>query len=308
MRAFAGQIPNGGEERIAVFNSLGFPNTGYVHLALKDPATKSRVVDVESGRPAPAQVWESGTGKVLRFRASSVPAMGYKSYRIEADGPAAAGAAVSTDPRARTIENQFYRLTLSEDGSIASLFDKELKSELFEAPGSMTGNQFIFKDNKWRDHSPNAATIEVENAGALCSTLKAESKAFGIFGRITRRYTLCDGEKRVDIANSFTKEPARATRRNVFYAFPFAVPDGVFHIDIPGVVAKYPDEFRPETHWNYMPAQSFVSVSNERMNIVLATREAPNFSFRAMRNISTTFLCRTRRARASSRCPLPSRR
>jgi alpha-mannosidase len=284
LRAFAGQIPNEGEERIAVFNSLGFPNTVYIHLALKDPATTPRVVDVESRHPAPAQVWESGTGKVLRFRASSVPAMGYKSYRIEAGGPAAVGETVSTDPRARTIENQFYRLTLGEDGSIASLFDKELKSELFEAPGSMMGNQFIFKDNNWRDHSPNAATIEVENAGALSSTLKAESKAVGIFGRITRRYTLCDGEKRLDIANSFAKEPGTGnSAETIFYAFPFAVPDGVFHIDIPGVVAKYPDEFRPETHWNYMPAQSFVSVSNERMNIVLATREAPNFSFRAMR-------------------------
>ncbi|MCI0542006.1 MAG: hypothetical protein L0Z50_42965, partial [Verrucomicrobiales bacterium] len=284
LSAFAGQISSAGEERVAVFNSLGFPHTGYVHLALKNPATKSRVVDVESGLPAPAQVWESSTGKVLRFRASSVPAMGYKTYRLEAGGPAAVDAAVSANPHTRTIENQFYRLTLGEDGSIASLFDKELKSELFEAPGSMMGNQFIFKDNDWRDYSPKACTIEVENAGALGSTLKAESKAVSIFGRITRRYTLCDGEKRVDIANSFTKEPGTGnSAETIFYAFPFAVPDGVFHVDIPGVVAKYPDEFRRETHWNFMPAQSFVSVSNKRMNIVLATREAPNFSFRAMR-------------------------
>ena len=93
-----GPIPNGGEERVAVFNSLGFPNTGYVQLSLEDPATTPRVVDVESRRPAPSQVWESGTGKVLRFKASLVPAMGYKSYRIEAGGPAAVGAAVCTDP------------------------------------------------------------------------------------------------------------------------------------------------------------------------------------------------------------------
>ncbi|MGH9427140.1 MAG: hypothetical protein ACRD2L_12655, partial [Terriglobia bacterium] len=32
-----------------------------------------------------------------------------------------------------------------------------------------------------------------------------------------------------------------------------------------------------------MPAQSFVSVSNERLSVLLATREAPNFAFRSMR-------------------------
>ena len=102
----------------------------------------------------------------------------------------------------------------------------------------------------------------------------------------------------MDIANSFTKEPGTSnSAETIFYAFPFAVPDSVFHIDIPGVVAKYPDEFRPETHWNYMPAQSFVSVSNERMNIVLATREAPNFSFRRCGSISITFLYRSARRR-----------
>ncbi len=280
------QIPNEGERRIAVFNSLSFPHTGLIDVPLTDKAApdRVRVVDVESGRAAPVQVWESGGTKTLRFRASSIPAAGYKSFRIEhaADSPAAA--TVPADARARTLENQFYRMSLSTDGSIASLFDKDLKAEIFDRPDSLLGNQFIFKDDSWRDHSPQSTVITVENSGAICSTLKAESAPMGIFPRITRRYTLCDGEKRLEIGNSFTKEPGTTnSAETIFYAFPFAVPGGVFHIDIPGVVAKYPQEFRQETHWTYMPAQSFVSVSNDRMNVVLATREAPNFVFRSMR-------------------------
>ncbi|MGH9661573.1 MAG: glycosyl hydrolase-related protein [Bryobacteraceae bacterium] len=285
LRALAAQIPNGGENRIAVFNSLGFEQTGFVDLPLTSSQTgRSRVIDVESGRPAASQVWEAGGKKLLRFRASSVPAIGYRSFRIEAAGEEPATAKVSADAARRTIENQFYRVMLSEDGSIASLFDKDLKAEIFEAPGAMLGNQFIFKDDTWRDHSPRSATITVENAGELCSTLRSESARVSIFPRNTRRYTLCDGEKRLEIANSFTKEPGTSnSAETIFYAFPIAVPGGIFHIDIPGVVARYPDEFRQETHWTYMPAQSFVSVSNNRMNVVLATREAPNFSFRTMR-------------------------
>jgi len=288
LNALAGQISNGGEERVAVFNSLGFAHTGYVDLPLKAGGKPSRVIDVETGKAAPAQVWEASTGKMLRFRASAVPAIGYKSFRIEPAAAAPARPTVAADPKARLLENQFYRLTLAEDGSIASLFDKDLKAELFEstglAPGAMLGNQFIFKDVDWNEHLPKPGEITIENAGALCSTLKAESNPMGIFRRITRRYTLCDGEKRLEIANSFTKEAGKSNSpETILYAFPFAVTDGGFHIDVPGVVAKYPEEFRKETHWTYMPAQSFVSVDNARMNIVLATREAPDFSFRTAR-------------------------
>jgi alpha-mannosidase len=286
IRTLASQIPGAGEHRIAVFNSLSFARTGLVELPLTETAVPEqvRVVEIQNGSTAASQVWESGGRKTLRFRASSVPALGYKTFRVEPANEPAARPALAADSGVRTLENQFYRLTLSHDGSIAALFDKELKAEVFEPPGSLSGNQFIFKDDRWRDHSPQSAVITVENAGAICSTLKAESAPMGIFPRITRRYTLCDGEKRLEIGNSFTKEPGTSnSAETVFYAFPINVPDGIFHIDIPGVVARYPEEFRPETHWTYMPAQSFVSVSNQRMNVVLATREAPNFVFRTMR-------------------------
>jgi alpha-mannosidase len=282
----AEKIPSGGEQRVAVFNSLGFPHTGYVDLPIKNESFD--VVDTDNGQVVPAQIWEGSKGKVLRFRASSVPAIGYKSFRIQPAVKAPVRSGVAADSKARRLENQFYRLTLAEDGSIASLFDKDLKAELFEASGAgpnpMLGNQFIFKDEAWKDHLTGALAIDVENEGALCSTLKAESAPMGRFRRITRRYTLCDGEKRLDISNSFTKEGGKSnSAETILYAFPFAVEDGAFHIDIPGVVARYPEDFRKETHWTYMPAQSFVSVDNKRMNIVLATREAPDFSFRTAR-------------------------
>ncbi|MCA1584929.1 MAG: hypothetical protein LC791_09215 [Acidobacteria bacterium] len=285
MNSIAAQVSSEGEQRIAVFNSLSFPRTGLVDVPLSDKMIPGqvRVVDVDTKRTMPSQVWDSGGRRVARFMAAPVPAVGYKSFRIE-QGSDSSSVPVRVDAAARTLENQLYRVTLSADGSIASVFDKEVKAELFDATGSLSGNQFIFKDDNWRDHSPKAAAITVENAGSIGSSLKAESPPMGIFPRITRSYTLCDGQKRLEIRNSFTKEPGTSnSAETVFYAFPFAMPQGVFHIDIPGVVAKYPDEFRRETHWTYMPAQSFVSVSNDRMNVVLATREAPNFVFRSMR-------------------------
>ncbi|MGH9427141.1 MAG: hypothetical protein ACRD2L_12660, partial [Terriglobia bacterium] len=236
----------------AVFNSLAFPHTDLVELPLDGKTAQQpvKVVDVESNREAPSQVVEIGGQKKLRFPALAVPAVGYKSFRIERGVASSSAPAVKADAQARTLENQFYRLTLTADGSVASLLDKELKLEIFETAGLYRGNQFIFKDDDWRDHSPASATITVENQGAVSATLKVVSPPLGIFPRLTRRYSLHDGLKRLDIQNNFTKEPGKTdSAETVFYAFPFAVAGGAFRIDIPGVVAQYPEEFRQETEW-----------------------------------------------------------
>ncbi len=290
LAAFAADIPGAGERGVAVFNSLPFESGGVVELPARQvgraPET-IRIVDVASGHEAVVEPKPDGS---VRFLASSVPALGYRSYRIgnpdtaSAARPAGGKGGVRADARARTIENQFYRLTLAPDGSISGLWDKDLGAELLDVRASFRGNQFVFKDDVWRDHSPASARIAVEDQGPLGATLRVEGAPSGIFPRLTMRYTLPVGGKRVDIVNSFTKEPGTtSSAETVFYAFPFAVPGGGFHMDIPGVVARYPEEFRKETQWTYMPAQSFVAASSERMNIVLATREAPNFAFRSMR-------------------------
>ncbi len=286
LAAAAGQIPSGGERRVALLNSLSYPYSDVAEVPLEGDSAAGgvRVIDVDTGRELPSQIRESETGRKLTFLAQAVPAVGYRSFRLERVGSSAPAPAVTADAAARRLENQFYRLTLTPDGSIASLFDKELNAEVFDAGSSYRGNQFIFKDDDWRDHSPAAAEIAVEGQGPVSATLKVVSSPMGLFPRSTRRYTLHAGLKRLDLTNSFTKEPGKTnSAETVFYAFPFAVPGGMFHVEIPGVVAKYPDEFRPETEWTYMPAYSFVSASNDRVSMVLASREAPNFSFRSMR-------------------------
>ena len=146
------------------------------------------------------------------------------------------------------------------------------------------GNQFVFKDDTWQDASPSSAAVSVENSGQVSSTLHVAAAPTSIFSNLTTRYTLYDGVKRLDIENTFTKQPGKtASNETVFYAFPFAAAGGQWRLDIPGVVARYPQDFRPETDWSIFPAQSFVSVANDLVNVVLATREAPNFEFGSMR-------------------------
>ena len=64
----------------------------------------------------------SGNRKTIRILAENVPSMGYKVFEIR-DGAGAnfSNAATLTG---NIIENNFYRLTLANDGAITSLIDK----------------------------------------------------------------------------------------------------------------------------------------------------------------------------------------
>jgi hypothetical protein len=286
LEALASQISSAGKRSFASFNSLSFPHTDVVEFALDEGAAAGsvKVVDAGTNQEVPSQIVDARGRRTMLVLVSEVPPVGYRSFRIESGAAAAGATAVKANAVERTLENEFYRLVLAPDGSIARLFDKELNVETFVAKSPHRGNQFIFKDDAWRDHSPASAEIEAENQGPVSASLKAVAVPVSIFPRSVQRYTLHAGLKRLDIENSFTKEPGTtASAETVFYAFPFDVPGGVFHLDIPGVVARYPDEFRAETAWAYMPAQSFAAASNDRVTMLLATREVPNVAFCAMR-------------------------
>ena len=85
LRALSEQIPSGGEERLAIFNSLSFPQGGLVDIPLDQKTTSEdvKIVEVEVNRELPSQIMELETGRSLRFRVESILPFGYKSYRIE---------------------------------------------------------------------------------------------------------------------------------------------------------------------------------------------------------------------------------
>jgi len=256
LRAFAAEIPNHGENRVAVFNSLSFPVSDIAEIRLEGKLAQGRlaVVDVQTGRPALSERGWAAGGMVLRFRADDVPALGYRTYRIEQAAAAEAPAAVADEPASTALENEFLRLVLAADGTMASLVDRHTGKEMLDLNSPHRGNQFIFMNDAWQPASPRRATIRSAPRGSLEATLEVQAEPTGIFPALSSRYTLYAGLNRLEIENSFTKAPGRSgSNETVFYAFPFAAPKGRFCLDMPGVVARYADDFRPETDWTIMP-------------------------------------------------------
>jgi alpha-mannosidase len=148
LTAIAGRIavdPGKGTP-IVVFNPLSWPQTGLVQAVVSSLDPGLYVHDA-AGRPARMQAKPAGTsgsdldvaqgrhlvpGRPLEFLATDVPALGYKTYYLrKAEPPAGPVTGAVTEGPLRTIETDFYKITLAP-GGIASLYDKELGREVLD--------------------------------------------------------------------------------------------------------------------------------------------------------------------------------
>ena len=169
-----------------VFNPLSWMRSDYADIPW-DGATAVHVVDKTTGQEVPSQRVELGGKRYLRFMASQVPSLGYKVFEIrDGEGQQTANA-VSVNES--VIENQYYQVTVGENGAIVSWKDKTRNNrELVKQIDGLAVN----------DLGAGSGSIRVENEGSVCATLVAESSSPLDH---TSRITLFRDLPRVDIQN-----------------------------------------------------------------------------------------------------------
>lgn len=127
-----------------VLNTLGWERSGLVAVDAP-PREGLALVDVETGRAAPTQTIrdEDGQERLLAL-ADHVPSYGYRAYawREAAAGPAPASELRATE---RELETPYLRLTLDEQGHIASCYDKRAGREVI-AEGEAGNVLLAFED------------------------------------------------------------------------------------------------------------------------------------------------------------------
>ncbi|MDE3200722.1 MAG: alpha-mannosidase [Acidobacteriota bacterium] len=113
---------------IVVYNPLNIAREDVVEAKVKFPGAEPSAVTVTGpdGHEMPAQISD---GKVIFV--AKVPSVGFAVYNVRAASKDEASTLKVTD---RTLENADYRVTLNNDGDIASVFDKKLGKELLSAP------------------------------------------------------------------------------------------------------------------------------------------------------------------------------
>jgi alpha-mannosidase len=288
---------------IVVFNPLSFTRTDIVTVPRVLLEEHAVLVDAENGRkvlfqtveldgpqaPAPHAAGRYALGQIDRrelmslvFVAEDVPAMGYKTYRIEPnDGTPAAAAPADiegirlADTR---IENRFYRIELNpRTGTVTSIYDKELGREVVDRQAPHQFNQLITRWVKTgQQENPVEAKIRKGQAGPVYGSLVVSASGAGC-PQLTQEIILYADLKRIDFANRVLKDSTPAME--VYFAFPFNVENPDFHFEgTNSVIKPLRDQF-PGSNCNYYAAQHWADVSDGAWGATLAPRDAHLLEF-----------------------------
>ena len=118
---------------VVVFNPLNIVREDLVEATVSFPGGAPNAVHVTApdGKEVPAQMSD---GKVIFL--ARVPSTGYAVYDVH-PGPGPTEHESSLRISEHSLENEYYRLQINEDGDVASIFDKRINRELLAAPARL---------------------------------------------------------------------------------------------------------------------------------------------------------------------------
>ncbi|HWR50199.1 MAG TPA: hypothetical protein VN428_03775 [Bryobacteraceae bacterium] len=127
--------------KVAVFNALPWTRDGVVEVAHSGAAVLS-LRDASTGDVVPAEATPEG----FRFRARSVPSLGYRTYSVIEESGQAGTATQAAADTAPVLENAYFRLKLDPArGPISSLLDKKSGLELVDGDAASGFGQSLYE-------------------------------------------------------------------------------------------------------------------------------------------------------------------
>jgi alpha-mannosidase len=257
--ALGNQIQKTGTNtRFYVFNQLSwnrddvadFPYSGSISV---------KVIDVSTQLEVPSQVVSLNGVQYLRIFAPNIPSIGYKVFEIQ-PGLSAILPDAATFVNG-VFENDYYKLTISENGSITSLQDKSDGN--YEYTGISALNDFGIG-------SLSTGSYTVENAGPVSVTLNCTSDSPYTH---TNRFTLYKSVERVDIDDELNQDIQNTT---VTYRFPLNLDNTtVWHEEVGAVInaklasngGHYSDQ---NARYDWLTANHFVHVGNPTRGMTIS--------------------------------------
>jgi hypothetical protein len=281
---------------IAVFNTLGWTRSGLIQAFIDHeilPADrKFRILDSQSGAEIPAQRMRGrAEGSYWAFWVKDVPAMGFKSFRIEV-APENLQKPKEARPSATVLENSFYRLEISpRTGAVISLLDRETGRQLVDAGAPWHLGQFIYeravdradfdrpsfpKEHPFQRIAARKVQIGAEVAGPIWQglTVKAESEGCTGSDGVTTEIRLYETEKRIEFLFTVRKE-AVTSPEAIYVAFPFNAPGGKVVYEAQGGLAAPGEGQLPGSSSDWQTIQSFVAVRDQDGQILLGSDQIP---------------------------------
>ncbi|MFT3893232.1 MAG: hypothetical protein QM730_16505 [Anaerolineales bacterium] len=256
-------IPKSGDAPcFYVFNPLSWERTDFADIPLNS-SNPVYAIDKTNGEEVPSQIVDVDGKKYLRILASQIPSLGYKVFEIR-DGEGQKSARTVT-VNGNVIENQYYQVTVAENGAITSWKDKARNNrELVKQIDGVTVN----------DLGAGSGSIRVENEGPVSVTLVVESSAPL---NHTTRITLFGGVPRVEIRNTIGQN----FEETQIWAFGFDLPNpNVWHEEVGALInAKLATDgghYSPRinnSRYDWLTLNHFMDMSSGDLGVTLSNAD-----------------------------------
>lgn len=207
---------------IVVFNPLNVEREDLVEAKVDFPHGTPRAVRVTGadGKEVPAQIED---GKVIFL--AKAPSVGYAVYSVT---PAETQSRSSLKVTNSSLENARYRVTLNQNGDVASIFDKALNKELLSAPMRLAISNDVptiypawnmdYKDEQAapRAYVSGPAKIRIKENGPARVSLEVTRETEG--SRFVQTVSLAAGDpgNRVEFGNAIDWRTLSANLKAVF--------------------------------------------------------------------------------------------
>ncbi|MEW5806173.1 MAG: glycoside hydrolase family 38 C-terminal domain-containing protein [Acidobacteriota bacterium] len=286
-------------DSIVVFNPLAWTRTGWVRTQLPPEifGKSFKLIDSSSSSEIPYQRFED-TSSIL-FRASDVPSVGYKVFRIE-DGTPVSPSGGFLSASGNVVENDYYRITISTtDGSISSLYDKTASRELVNASSAFkfngaaytTHSTHFFGGESTRE-DPSSAAVTVKLNGPLAASLLVTRTGTP---QTESEITLYRWHNLIDIRNVFDKNEMPYvnydTASNIWAAtFPFDIHNFNLRAESPTRFLDPPnDQFDRSTVFPHQNVEHSIVFWDDFIGVISASPEASVEDFERMANTAASF-------------------
>lgn len=199
-----------------------------------------------------------------------IPPFGYKTVKLSDIRCETTEVKTKNPP---IVETKFYKAEFAENGSMKSIYDKELERELLNKKAQINANEFVYtNDNHKSFTKPPKANFSInENEheiAVVSTTFDDASKA-----EIIQCVKLLKFEKRIEIDNEIRhiSDMFNNNRyyRYAYYAFPFKVEGGRRYCNINGGTAEYAKDITGHGTDTYMSANEWCCVENDEFGVAL---------------------------------------
>lgn len=283
---------------IVVFNPLSISRTDIVRVIRFGNEEPFDIIDEETGKKLPHQIYEIdghralipyagqryAMGQLFRpelldlvFVAEDVPPLGYKTYRlVTKEKTSVPSSSVKVDDT--NLENSFFKVVINpQTGAIESIYDKELERELADKNAPYHLNQFVARSAKTLEQRTiEKVKICKGQKGPVFSSIVVSGEGIGC-PQITQEIILYDKIKRIDCANRILKDYTPLWE--IYFAFPFEMENPNFRYEgSNAIVEPLMDQF-PGSNTSYYTVQHWANVSDKKVGITLSPIESHLLEF-----------------------------